>query len=303
MKLTGKNGAMLDGKIAAGQEDQRHGQGRAAGRDASPPTRRRSRPGCTARPPRCAATRSTAAGSSCRTARQVGIVKRDGQAAAGTRASTRRPARSRSTAQQLTGPPRRPPDPRSAAIREPIMSVDPNAATQALGPSPEHATPPPDSPARYLVPALVAAAVAVAPRRVRQGPRPGGHGLQPRRLQQHERGEVLARRRPRSSSRSSRSSRRHGVRQACRARAGRRRCTAGRGRIAFLMAVPVAVHCLYALGYQTYSTRVTVALARWAASSSVRSVPRCCCSARSELPGWLLPIVGGWSSPHSRCSG
>ena len=30
------------------------------------------------------------------------------------------------------------------------------------------------------------------------------------------------------------------------------------GRIAFLLAVPVAVHCLYALGFQNYSTRVLV---------------------------------------------
>ena len=30
------------------------------------------------------------------------------------------------------------------------------------------------------------------------------------------------------------------------------------GRIAFLLAVPVAVHCLYALGFQSYSTRVLI---------------------------------------------
>jgi len=30
------------------------------------------------------------------------------------------------------------------------------------------------------------------------------------------------------------------------------------GRIAFLLAVPVAIHCLYALGFQQYSTRVLI---------------------------------------------
>src|SRR6516225_9542599 len=30
------------------------------------------------------------------------------------------------------------------------------------------------------------------------------------------------------------------------------------GRIAFLLSVPVAVHCLYALGFQDYSTRVLI---------------------------------------------
>ncbi|MGW2048210.1 DUF6529 family protein [Streptomyces sp. NPDC001858] len=64
------------------------------------------------------------------------------------------------------------------------------------------------------------------------------------------------------------------------------------GRAAFLIAVPVAVHCLYALGYQTYESRVLwhsvlgcfffgvfsakMLLLRW-----------------ERLPGWLLPIVGG----------
>lgn len=63
------------------------------------------------------------------------------------------------------------------------------------------------------------------------------------------------------------------------------------GRIAFLLAVPVAVHCLYALGYQTYSSRVM-----W------HSLLGCFFGAftakmlllRAErLPGWLLPVVGG----------
>ena len=64
------------------------------------------------------------------------------------------------------------------------------------------------------------------------------------------------------------------------------------GRIAFLVAVPVAVHCLYAFGFQTYDSRVMwhsllgcfffgvfsakMLLLRW-----------------DRLPGWLLPVVGG----------
>lgn len=64
------------------------------------------------------------------------------------------------------------------------------------------------------------------------------------------------------------------------------------GRIAFLVAVPVAVHCLYAFGYQKYDSRVMwhsllgcfffgvfsakMLLLRW-----------------DRLPGWLLPVVGG----------
>ncbi|MFI6935192.1 DUF6529 family protein [Streptomyces sp. NPDC050287] len=64
------------------------------------------------------------------------------------------------------------------------------------------------------------------------------------------------------------------------------------GRAAFLVAVPVAVHCLYALGYQTYETRVlwhSVLGCFFFGAFSAKML-----LLRSErLPGWLLPLVGG----------
>ncbi|MFF0187419.1 DUF6529 family protein [Streptomyces sp. NPDC005244] len=64
------------------------------------------------------------------------------------------------------------------------------------------------------------------------------------------------------------------------------------GRIAFLVAVPVAVHCLYALGYQTYETRVLLhsllGCFFFGAFSAKMLLLRW-----ERLPGWLLPIVGG----------
>jgi hypothetical protein len=64
------------------------------------------------------------------------------------------------------------------------------------------------------------------------------------------------------------------------------------GRVAFLVAVPVAVHCLYALGYQTYETRVvwhSVLGCFFFGAFSAKML-----LLRSErLPGWLLPLVGG----------
>jgi hypothetical protein len=64
------------------------------------------------------------------------------------------------------------------------------------------------------------------------------------------------------------------------------------GRIAFLVAVPVAVHCLYALGYQTYSTRVMwhslLGCFFFGAFSAKMLLLR-----SERLPNWLLPVVGG----------
>lgn len=64
------------------------------------------------------------------------------------------------------------------------------------------------------------------------------------------------------------------------------------GRIAFLLAVPVAVHCLYALGYQTYSTRVLIhsllgCLFFGAFTVKMLVLPK------KDMPGWLLPTLGG----------
>ncbi|MCH0567157.1 MULTISPECIES: DUF6529 family protein [unclassified Streptomyces] len=64
------------------------------------------------------------------------------------------------------------------------------------------------------------------------------------------------------------------------------------GRAAFLTAVPVAVHCLYALGFQSYGTRVVwhslLGCFFFGAFSAKMLLLRW-----ERLPGWLLPIVGG----------
>ncbi|MEV6396968.1 DUF6529 family protein [Streptomyces sp. NPDC051907] len=64
------------------------------------------------------------------------------------------------------------------------------------------------------------------------------------------------------------------------------------GRIAFLLAVPVAVHCLYGLGYQTYDTRVMwhslLGCFFFGAFSAKMLLLR-----TERLPAWLLPLVGG----------
>jgi Family of unknown function (DUF6529) len=64
------------------------------------------------------------------------------------------------------------------------------------------------------------------------------------------------------------------------------------GRVAVLVTVPVAVHCLYALGFQTGSTRVLV-----------HSLAGCFCYGafvakmlilnRRDTPAWTLPVLGG----------
>jgi hypothetical protein len=64
------------------------------------------------------------------------------------------------------------------------------------------------------------------------------------------------------------------------------------GRIAFLLAVPVAIHCLYALGFQTYSARVLVhsllgCVFFGAFTVKMLSLPK------RGLPGWALPLLGG----------
>ncbi|MBN0047253.1 hypothetical protein JS756_24720 [Streptomyces actuosus] len=64
------------------------------------------------------------------------------------------------------------------------------------------------------------------------------------------------------------------------------------GRAAFLIAVPVAVHCLYALGFQSYETRVVwhslLGCFFFGAFSAKMLLLR-----SERLPGRLLPILGG----------
>jgi hypothetical protein len=64
------------------------------------------------------------------------------------------------------------------------------------------------------------------------------------------------------------------------------------GRIAFLLAVPVAVHCLYALGFQTYSTRVLIHSLLGCAFFGAFTV-KMLVLPKKDMPGWLLPALGG----------
>ena len=63
------------------------------------------------------------------------------------------------------------------------------------------------------------------------------------------------------------------------------------GRFAFLLAVPVAVHCLYALGFQQYSTRVLIHSVLGCLFFGAFTVKMLVLPKR-ELPGWVLPVVG-----------
>jgi len=63
------------------------------------------------------------------------------------------------------------------------------------------------------------------------------------------------------------------------------------GRIAFLVAVPVAVNCLYGLGFQTYSTRVLIHSVLGCAFFGAFTVKMLILPKRG-LPGWTLPVAG-----------
>jgi hypothetical protein len=64
------------------------------------------------------------------------------------------------------------------------------------------------------------------------------------------------------------------------------------GRTAFLLAIPVAVHCLYALGWQTYDVRVLVHSIAGCAFFGAFTVKMLALS-RKGIPGWVLPVLGG----------
>ena len=65
------------------------------------------------------------------------------------------------------------------------------------------------------------------------------------------------------------------------------------GRIAILLTVPVIVHCIYALGFQTYSARVLAhcvlgCIFYGAFVAKMLSLVR-----RDSMPRWVLPVLGG----------
>jgi Family of unknown function (DUF6529) len=64
------------------------------------------------------------------------------------------------------------------------------------------------------------------------------------------------------------------------------------GRGAFLAAVPVAVYCLYALGFESHSPRVLVHSLLGCFFFGVFTVKMLVLSRRG-MPGWALPVFGG----------
>jgi hypothetical protein len=63
------------------------------------------------------------------------------------------------------------------------------------------------------------------------------------------------------------------------------------GRIAFVLAVPVAIDCLYGLGFQTYSTRVLIHSLLGCAFFGAFTVKMLILPKRG-VPGWALPVAG-----------
>jgi hypothetical protein len=64
------------------------------------------------------------------------------------------------------------------------------------------------------------------------------------------------------------------------------------GRLAFLVSVPVAMHCLYALGFQSFDTRVLLHSLLGCFFYGI-FVCKMLLLRRDGAPGWALPVVGG----------
>ena len=64
------------------------------------------------------------------------------------------------------------------------------------------------------------------------------------------------------------------------------------GRLAFLASLPVALHCLYALGLQAFDTRTLVHSLLGCAFFGVFTVKMLALTRRG-MPPWLLPLLGG----------
>ncbi len=64
------------------------------------------------------------------------------------------------------------------------------------------------------------------------------------------------------------------------------------GRLAVLVTVPVAVHCLYALGFQTYDNRVLFH-SLFGCFFYGAFVTKMLLLTRKGLRGWVIPVVGG----------
>jgi len=64
------------------------------------------------------------------------------------------------------------------------------------------------------------------------------------------------------------------------------------GRAAFLLAVPVAIHCLYAVGFSAFDTRALVHSLLGCFFFGAFTVKMLILPKRG-LPGWVLPVMGG----------
>jgi hypothetical protein len=64
------------------------------------------------------------------------------------------------------------------------------------------------------------------------------------------------------------------------------------GRIAFIITVIVAVHCLYALGFETFNARVIAHSVAGCLFFGVFTVKMLALTRRG-MPGWVMPLLGG----------
>jgi hypothetical protein len=65
------------------------------------------------------------------------------------------------------------------------------------------------------------------------------------------------------------------------------------GRIAILLTVPVLIHCIYALGFQTYSARVIAHSFLGCFVYGVFVAKMLCLVRRDAMPRWVIPVLGG----------
>src|SRR5580658_8314225 len=65
------------------------------------------------------------------------------------------------------------------------------------------------------------------------------------------------------------------------------------GRIAILLTVPVIIHCLYALGFQTYSVRVLAHSVLGCIFYGAFVAKMLSLVNRETMPKWVIPVLGG----------
>jgi Family of unknown function (DUF6529) len=65
------------------------------------------------------------------------------------------------------------------------------------------------------------------------------------------------------------------------------------GLLAFLVTLPVAVHCMFAYGFQTYQARVTVHSLAGCFFYGAFLAKVLLVRSRRIIPGWSIPVAGG----------